>query len=227
MFEDIAMAPSVLSADFANLGEAVSTISKGGADYIHIDIMDGHFVPNLTFGPPVIKAIRPLSQAHFDVHLMISNAEQYLKDYADVGADIITVHYEAITHLHRCIEEIHRLGCKAGLALNPHTPVSLLEDIVQDLDLVLIMSVNPGFGGQSFIEHSVDKVKKLTELCKARHCAPLIEVDGGINQHTAGFVTKAGADVLVAGSAIFKQDDPVFAMNEIREAGVQARWQSI
>ncbi len=227
MFTDIKIAPSILSADFAHLGDTVKLISEGGADFVHIDVMDGHFVPNLTFGPPVIKAIRPLSDKPFDVHLMITNAEDTLEAYANAGADIITVHYEAVTHLHRAVQKIHDLGCKAGVSLNPHTPVNVLEEILPYLDLVLIMSVNPGFGGQSFIETSAQKVKKLSMMCEACKCAPLIEVDGGISVESAGLVTKHGADVLVAGSKVFKTEDPLQAIEDIREAGIKATWQSI
>jgi len=215
----VLMAPSILSADFTDLGGAVDRVQKGGADLIHVDVMDGHYVPNLSVGPPVIKALKRIVSVPLDVHLMIDNAEDSLAWYLDAGADYVTVHAEACDHLHRVVQSIRSSGAKAGVSLNPATSVGVLRDIVGDLDLVLVMSVNPGFGGQSFIAHSIDKLRHLTSLCTQAGASPLIQVDGGIDTRTAPLVVEAGARVLVAGSAIFCQDDPVEAMNAIREAG--------
>lgn len=196
------VAPSILSADFSKLGEEVKNISEAGAHYIHIDVMDGNFVPNITFGPPVIKAIRNCTEKVFDVHLMIEKPERYIKHFVDAGADIIVVHAEACTHLHRVIQEIKSYGIKAGVSLNPHTTVETIKHLIPELDMILIMSVNPGFGGQSFIPFSLDKIRQVRALSSTID----IEVDGGINEETGRLCVEAGATVLVAGSYVFNGD---------------------
>ncbi|MBQ6852753.1 MAG: ribulose-phosphate 3-epimerase, partial [Peptococcaceae bacterium] len=200
------IAPSLLSADFSKLQEEVKDIELGGAEWLHLDVMDGHFVPNITFGPGLVKALRPHSNLFFDVHLMIENPDQYIGEFANAGADMIVVHAEACTHLHRTIQSIHALGKKAGVALNPATSLSVLDYILPDLDMVLLMSVNPGFGGQKFI-NIVPKLERLMEMCNALGVSPLIQVDGGITPETAPLVVNAGANVLVAGSAVFGKPD--------------------
>lgn len=201
----IKIAPSILSADFARLGAHITEAVEGGADYIHVDVMDGHFVPNITIGPLIVEAIRPVTTLPLDVHLMIENPDRYLGDFARAGSDIITVQLEACPHLHRVIQAIKELKVKAGVSLNPATPISGLTDILPDLDLVLIMTVNPGFGGQAFIPHSIHKLRALQKMMTELDATCEVEVDGGINAKTAAAVLNAGAEVLVAGSAVFNQ----------------------
>ena len=212
------IAPSVLSADFGNLQRDVEMINESAATYFHVDVMDGVYVPNISFGMPVIKAIKKHATKPLDVHLMIEKPERYIADFKKAGADILTVHYEASTHLHRTLQAIKAEGMQTGVALNTHKPVSVLEDTLQDIDLVLIMSVNPGFGGQSFIEQTMSKIKKLRAMIDAKGCKTLIEVDGGVNANNAGALKAAGADVLVAGSAVFKADDPKAMISTLEQA---------
>lgn len=212
------IAPSILSADFAKLGDEIKEVERGGADWIHVDVMDGHFVPNITIGPLIVDAIRPHTTLPLDVHLMIEKPEQYVPVFAKAGADWITVHAEACTHLHRVIHLIKEQGVKAGVALNPATPLSAIEEVLEDLDMVLIMTVNPGFGGQSFIENTLSKITRLRNMLDARGLQHVhIEVDGGVNEETVARVVQAGADVLVAGSAVFGQQDRKAAMERIRD----------
>ena len=205
--QSLMIAPSILSADFARLGEEVSEVVRQGADVIHVDVMDGHFVPNITIGPLVVKAVRKITKHPLDVHLMISNPDQYIEDFAEAGADWITVHVETCRHLHRTIHKIKEMGKKAGAVLNPATSLTSLDYILPDLDLVMLMSVNPGFGGQIFISNTVDKIRRLKQMIDAKELANLIEVDGGINEKTICDVSEAGADIFVAGSAIFGNGD--------------------
>lgn len=211
------IAPSILAADFSNLQSACDVIENSSADWYHIDVMDGVFVPNISFGMPVIKAIKPLSTKPFDVHLMIVDSDRYIKEFKAVGADILTVHYEACNHLHRTLQAIKAEGMQAGVALNPHTPISVLEDVIKDIDLVCVMSVNPGFGGQSFIERTYDKVLQLRRMIDENGATTLIEIDGGVTSENAKRLIDAGADVLVAGSFVFKSSDPKNTCNELKD----------
>ena len=202
------LSPSLLAADFGNLQQAIEMVNNSEADWFHIDIMDGVFVPNISYGMPVLEVIKKHAKKPLDVHLMIIDPDRYISTFAKLGSDILTVHYEACTHLHRTLQAIKAEGMKAGVALNPHTPVAVLEDIIEDVDEVLLMSVNPGFGGQKFIEHAVEKTRRLKQLIQANGASTLIEIDGGVNRTTGKLLADAGADVLVAGSAVFKAQDP-------------------
>ena len=213
------IAPSMLSADFCHLKDDILMVNESKADWFHLDIMDGLFVPNPSFGMPVIKAIASAAEKPLDVHLMIVQPERYIAEFKKAGADLLTVHWEACTHLHRTVHQIKAEDMLAGVALNPHTPVSFLEDIIQDLDMVLVMSVNPGFGGQKFIEQSLKKIEKLRELIIKSGSQALIEVDGGVDADTAPKLVKAGADVLVAGNYVFKADNPLERIETLKKAG--------
>jgi ribulose-phosphate 3-epimerase len=210
------LAPSILSADLSNLAQQIRMVEIGGADWIHCDIMDGHFVPNITFGPVVVKAARKCTKLPLDVHLMIKNPDNYLEDFCNAGADIISVHFEEVVHLNRTVNRIKELGAKAGVVINPSTPVSSLKDIAEYIDLLLIMTVNPGFGGQSFISNSERRISEAVELRKSLNAKFLIEVDGGINNKTIKSVLKAGCDVFVAGSSIFHNDNISAATAELK-----------
>ena len=210
------ISPSMLSCDFANIQRDVEMINASSADWFHIDVMDGVFVPNISFGFPVISAMKKHAKKPMDVHIMIENPDAYIQDFKAAGADILTVHYEACRHLHRTIQAIKASGMKAGVALNPHTPVSLLSDVIADLDLVLIMSVNPGFGGQQFIDHAVEKVKQTRLLIAASNSSALIEVDGGVNLETGKRLVDAGANALVAGSFVFNAENPTQTIQDLK-----------
>ena len=210
------IAPSVLAADFANLQRDIEMINNSEADWFHIDIMDGVFVPNISFGMPVLDAINKHAKKTIDVHLMIVDPDRYIATFKKLGADVLTVHYEACTHLHRTLQAIKAEGMKAGVALNPHTSIELLEDVIQDIDMVCIMSVNPGFGGQSFIENTYDKVRKLKALITKKNANTLIEIDGGVTDKNAVQLVKAGADVLVAGNFVFKAASPIQTIAELK-----------
>jgi ribulose-phosphate 3-epimerase len=216
----VEIAPSILSADFARLGEQIQMVAEGGADIIHVDVMDGHFVPNLTLGPLIVKAVRHVTDLPFDCHLMIEAPERSIEAFADAGANMISVHPEATVHLHRTIMAIRNLGCKPGVVLNPSSPIGMLDDVLHEVDYVLLMSVNPGFGGQKFIRHSTDKVRRLRDMIRGRGLSVRIEIDGGIGFDTAAEVVQAGAEMLVAGSAIFGDPDPVGAVERLRRAAL-------
>ncbi len=211
------VSPSLLSADFGNLQRDIEMINTSEADWFHLDIMDGMFVPNISFGFPVIKHIKKHAKKPLDVHLMIVNPDRYIEDFYNAGADILTVHYEACDHLHRTIQNIKSKGMKAGISLNPHTPVHLLKDIISDVDLVLIMSVNPGFGGQKFIPNSIEKIKELKQLIIDKKSSALIEVDGGVDNSNVKLLVNAGCDILVAGSYIFKSEDQMETIKELKK----------
>ncbi len=215
--KEIMIAPSILSADFARLGEEITQVVEAGADVIHIDVMDGHFVPNITIGPLVVDAVKKITDCPLDVHLMISNADQYLEDFADAGADWITVHVEACTHLHRTVSRIKELGKKAGAVLNPATPLSSLDCILSDVDLVMLMSVNPGFGGQKFIPAIIEKTRQLQGMIDAQGLDVAIEIDGGVSPSTIGPIAQAGASIFVAGSAVFGQEDYAAIIAELKD----------
>jgi ribulose-phosphate 3-epimerase len=213
------IAPSLLAADFANLANDMQMINDSNADWLHVDIMDGSFVPNISFGMDLVKTVDKICSKPLDVHLMIVNPEKYLQAFRDAGADVITVHYEACPHLHSVIQQIKATGAKAGVALNPHTPVHLLEDVLEDLDLILIMSVNPGFGGQKFIYRALHKIAEIKRMCIERNLNPYIEVDGGVGLQNAEKILQAGANVLVAGSAVFNSDNPKDTITRLKEIG--------
>ncbi len=211
------IAPSLLAADFTHLAKDIDMINNSEADWFHLDIMDGVFVPNISFGLPIVEAVHALAKKPLDVHLMIVQPERYIETFKKAGAHLLNVHYEASPHLHRTIQSIHQQGMKAGVTLNPHTPVSVLEEIITDVDLVLIMSVNPGFGGQKFIQGSLEKISKLKELILKRNSSALIEVDGGVDDTNAEALVHAGADVLVAGSYVFKAPSPLEAIQKLKQ----------
>jgi ribulose-phosphate 3-epimerase len=218
----VRLAPSILSADFAHLGRDIAAVERGGADLIHVDVMDGHFVPNITIGPPVVKAIKRVANVPLDVHLMIEDPDRYVDAFIDAGASMVSVHVEVLPHLHRSIQAIKKRGAQAGVVLNPSTPVVTLENVAADIDYVLVMSVNPGFGGQAFIPRSLDKIRAVRALLDAAGNAAPIEVDGGVDLHTVSAVVTAGADMLVAGQAIFGTPDAEAAARELRAAAVTA-----
>jgi len=210
------VAPSILAADFTRLEEEIAMVNASEADWFHLDVMDGRFVPNITFGQFIIAAIGKLAKKPLDVHLMIVEPEKYIEEFREAGADVITVHYEACPHLHRTLQQIKATGAKAGVALNPHTPIEVLEDIIEDVDLVCMMSVNPGFGGQKFIYRTIPKVQRLKEIITTRNTGTLIEIDGGVGLQNAEKILQAGADVLVAGSSVFKASNPAETISQLK-----------
>ncbi|GAB5554352.1 MAG: ribulose-phosphate 3-epimerase [Saprospiraceae bacterium] len=213
------VAPSLLAADFTQLTKEIELINQSEADWLHLDVMDGRFVPNITFGMFIIDAIQKICTKPLDVHLMIEDPGRYIEAFRKAGASVITVHYEACKHLHRTIQQIKDCGAQAGVALNPHTPVHLLEDVLEDLDMICLMSVNPGFGGQKFIYRTIPKIKQLREMATIRNLSPRIEIDGGVGLQNAERILQAGADVLVAGSAVFKSKDPIATIKTLKEIG--------
>lgn len=213
------IAPSLLAADFTRLEREVAMVEESRADWLHLDVMDGRFVPNITFGMFIVQAIRRMSSKPLDVHLMIVEPERYIEQFREAGADVITVHYEACNHLHRVIQQIKATGAKAGVAVNPHTAVGLLEDVLEDIDLVCLMSVNPGYGGQKFIYQSIPKIMRLREMAAVRNLSPLIEVDGGVGLQNAEKILQAGADVLVAGSSVFGAENPKEVIAQMKDLG--------
>ena len=213
------VAPSLLAADFARLAEEIQMVNESQADWLHLDVMDGRFVPNITFGMFIVEAVKRLSAKPLDVHLMIVEPEKYLAEFRQAGAEVITVHYEACPHLHRSVQQIKELGAKAGVAINPHTPAHALEDILEDLDLICVMSVNPGFGGQKFIYNTLPKVRRLKAMLEERNATALIEIDGGVGLQNAEAILQAGADVLVAGSSVFKATNPIDTIRRLKEIG--------
>src|SRR5699024_2869884 len=214
----IKIAPSILSANFAKLGEEIKEIEEGGADYVHIDVMDGHFVPNITIGPLIVDAVKPITKLPLDVHLMIENPDKYIKDFVEAGADIITVHQETCPHLHRTIQLIKKENVKAGVVINPGTPVAMIKEVLNNVDLVLVMSVNPGFGGQTFIHETLSKIEEIDLIRKENNYQFELQVDGGVNVETAKLCVDAGADVLVARSAVFNQSNRKKAIQDIKDA---------
>jgi ribulose-phosphate 3-epimerase len=213
------VAPSLLAADFTRLSEEIQMVNDSQADWLHLDVMDGHFVPNITFGMFIIEAINKMCTKPLDVHLMIDQPERYIEQFRAAGAEVISVHYEACNHLHRVVQQIKNTGAKAGVALNPHTPVSVLEDVLEDIDLALIMSVNPGFGGQKFIYNTLPKTQRLKEMISIRNTSTIIEIDGGVGLQNAEKLLQAGADVLVAGSSVFKSEDPADTIARLKDIG--------
>lgn len=213
------VAPSLLAADFLNLGKACELLNQSEADWFHLDVMDGRFVPNISYGLPVIEQLRPATKKFFDVHLMIVEPWNYFEQFKKAGADLLSIHYEVCVNLHRNIQHIKELGMKAGVAINPHTPVEFLTDVLANIDVVLVMSVNPGFGGQKFIPYTIQKIERLKKMITTRNLSTLIEVDGGIGPENAEQVVKAGADVLVAGSSVFRANDPMLAITALKSAG--------